>query len=438
MNHLALVPMVLLAATSLAGETVRLDAATAVARALEVALPVAAADARVDAATASIRAADASTRPAAVAAASLARRSSIPEFVLPVAQPGQPATVLLPDITTTWGLNLRVQQVVFSGGAIRAGRDGARAEHVGAVAGRTQVENDLRLSAQAAYWDAVRSAAALATADAQEQRARRLVEDTSALLDAGMAVVADRLAAEERAASARVRTIRATAEADNARAELRSLIHLGPEVEIELADSLAGGLPAPPSGIDELTRRALANRAELTVANARVASIAARERVAHAAGLPAVSLAAQWDDARPNQRTFPLRDEWKSSWSVGAYASWQIFDGGKSASEQGAAQALARAARLDHDELVRRIVLDVEITRRNLESARAAVAAADTARTAGEAREAATRERYQAGLATIAEVLDATSDLAAAEQQQVDARAAAWLAAAALERATGQ
>ena len=36
------------------------------------------------------------------------------------------------------------------------------------------------------------------------------------------------------------------------------------------------------------------------------------------------------------------------------------------------------------------------------------------------------------------EILDAQSDLAAAEQQQIDTRASAWIAAARLERAVGR
>ena len=53
-------------------------------------------------------------------------------------------------------------------------------------------------------------------------------------------------------------------------------------------------------------------------------------------------------------------------------------------------------------------------------------------------REVAARERHAAGLAAMAEILDAEAQLAAADQQQIDARSASWMAAATLARAIGR
>ena len=67
-----------------------------------------------------------------------------------------------------------------------------------------------------------------------------------------------------------------------------------------------------------------------------------------------------------------------------------------------------------------------------------AVPAADASHTAAVAREEASRERYNAGLSPIQETLDAEADLTDAEVTRIRTRAAAWIAAAALARATGQ
>ena len=84
------------------------------------------------------------------------------------------------------------------------------------------------------------------------------------------------------------------------------------------------------------------------------------------------------------------------------------------------------------------MTLEVEIVRQDLLAALATVDAADAARAAAEERERASRERLDAGLAPMVEILDAQSELAAAEQQQIDVRASAWIAAARLTRATGR
>ena len=429
----------LLAAAAPAGaETLRLTAETAAARAVAVSPVAAAAGERLTAAQEATRAADAAALPQVTATAALARLSSVPEFRLPFAAPGQPALVLVPDITTTYGTGVRVAEPLYAGGAIAARRLASRHDGEASAAARSQTAADLRLAAREAYWVAVRAAAAIDAAAAQEQRAQRLLGDTSALLDAGMAVKADVLAARERLASARVGRITAEAAAANALAQLRSLLQIDPGVTVELGDSLAGALPDAPPPLEELRRRALAARPELAAAAAQIAAASAREQLARAPARPALAALAQWDYNRPNQRYFPQQDQWKESWSVGVAASWTLFDGGKSRADTAASQAGQRAAARERDELTRRIALEVEMGRRNLESALASVSAADDARAAARERETAARERHAAGLAAMAEILDAEAQLAGAEQQQIDVRAAAWLADAALARAVGR
>ncbi|MFI5165259.1 MAG: TolC family protein [Thermoanaerobaculales bacterium] len=419
-------------------ETVRLTAEIAAARAVEVSNLAAAAAERTAAARASATAADAATMPQLSASAAVARRSSVPEFELPIQLPGIGGLVLMPDITTTYATGVRAQQALYAGGAISDQRVAARDDLDAAEASRLATIADLRLAGQVAYWEEVRSSARVELAHAQEDRAQRLLTDTQALLDAGMAVNADLLAARERLASARVQVINADAGAANALDELRSLLNLAPDATIELADTLTGKLPDPPASSTELQQQALARRPELRASAAEIAALAARARVAGTPTKPSLGAVAQWDYNRPNQRYFPQLDEWKASWSVGLVASWTLFDGGKAASDSSATTAMQRAAEQERGELQRRIAVEVQTDARRAASALAAATAADVARAAAEERERAARERHAAGLAAMAEVLDAEAALAAAEQQQVDTRAAAWLAAATLARTVGQ
>ncbi len=429
----------LVAASTPAGaEALRLTAERAAARAVAVSPVAAAAGERLTAAQEAVRAADAAALPQVTATAALARLSSVPEFRLPFAAPGQPALVLVPDITTTYGAGVRVAEPLYAGGAIAARRLASRHDGEASAAERLQTAADLRFAAREAYWDAVRAPAGIDAAAAQEQRAQRLLTDTSALLDAGMAVKADVLAARERLASARVGRITAEAAAANTLAQLRSLLQIDPDVTVELGDSLAGALPDAPPPVEELRQRALAGRPEVAAAAAQIAAASAREQLALAPARPGLAALAQWDYNRPNQRYFPQQDRWKESWSVGVAASWTLFDGGKSRADAAASQAGQRAAARERDELARRIALEVETGRRNLESALASVSAADDARAAARERETAARERHAAGLAAMAEILDAEAQLAGAEQQQINVRAAAWLADAALARAVGR
>jgi outer membrane protein len=284
----------------------------------------------------------------------------------------------------------------------------------------------------------VRAEASLDAAAAAEERALRLLTDTQALLDAGMAVKADVLAAQARVASAHVAVVRAQTRRLSARSRLRSLLHVQADDAIELADRLALTLPDPPAPLADLQASALAGRPELAAAAAQLGALAERERLAAAPARPEVALEAAWEYSRPNIRYFPLEDEWNDSWSVGVVAGWTLFDGGRSRADTRTAEAERRAAASQRDELARSIALEVEVSRQELASALATVDAADAARSAADERERASRERLAAGMAPMVEVLDAQSELAAAEQQQIDTRATAWIAAAYLGRAVGK
>ena len=88
--------------------------------------------------------------------------------------------------------------------------------------------------------------------------------------------------------------------------------------------------------------------------------------------------------------------------------------------------------------ITRRIALDVETAWRSLSASLAADAAAAAAVEAATAREADSRDRYAAGVATVSEVLDAQTELADAELSLVRARSGAWIADAGLHRALGR
>ncbi len=434
----ALTAALLATASSGDAQPLRLDAETAARMAVEASAVVDAADSRIEAAQLAIDAADAARLPVVRSLAGVAQRSAVPELSVPIGGPGTPPRVLFPNIETAYLAELAVAQPLYSGGAISAGREAARHGGAAAALARRRSVVDLRFAARSLYWQAVAADAGLAAAAAQERRAQRLLEDARALHDAGMAVRADVLGGESRAAAARVDVIRAATALRDTMARLRSLLVLPPETELELADRRTGAVPVTPPALDRLVEEALADRPELAALDARIAALGAEARTVDAARRPAVGVEALWDLSRPNQRFLPLEDEWNDSWSVGVTATWTLFDGQRTRSRTATIRAEQDALRADREELARQVALQVETDRLTVASALDAVAAADAAEAAARAREEAARERYQAGLAPILEMLDAQAELVDAERSRVAVRATAWIAAAALERSVGR
>jgi outer membrane protein TolC len=118
--------------------------------------------------------------------------------------------------------------------------------------------------------------------------------------------------------------------------------------------------------------------------------------------------------------------------------TWSLWDGGRVAAERAQAASLTSAARRRLDEFDSVLTVDVRQRTLEIESGRAAVAAADDGfRAASEARRVV-GERYRAGVIAQIEVLDAEFALLQAELDRTRALANLRLAEARLARATGR
>jgi outer membrane protein TolC len=131
-------------------------------------------------------------------------------------------------------------------------------------------------------------------------------------------------------------------------------------------------------------------------------------------------------------------DAWKTSWDIGVNLTWTFADFGRVKADVAEATAVQRAARERLAEFD--TVLEVEVRQRrlDLESAGAAVSSAeDSLRAASEARRVV-GDRFDAGVASSTDVLDAQVALLQAGLDRTQALAGVRLAEARLERALGR
>ncbi|MGH9350229.1 MAG: TolC family protein, partial [Vicinamibacterales bacterium] len=154
--------------------------------------------------------------------------------------------------------------------------------------------------------------------------------------------------------------------------------------------------------------------------------------------LPTIAVGGGVDYARPNPRIFPRSDRWDDSWDASIGFSWSLWDGGRTKAEAAEAAASADAVRRRLAELDSVLALEIRQRLLEIESGRAAVAAAaDAVRSAEEARRVVA-ERFAAGVVTHIEVLDAQVTLLQAELDRMRALAGVRLSEARLARAMGR
>jgi outer membrane protein len=255
--------------------------------------------------------------------------------------------------------------------------------------------------------------------------------------DAGVAPQYDVLAAEARVARVEQTLSSAIADQTVAWASLSKAIGLPLPDGTEL--STPGADAAAVSPLTELVAFALANRADVQSARSQVTAADALIAVARAGSLPSVAATVSYS-LLPSTTISTGGEELvvsQSSGSVVFSASWALYDGGVVKGEVETARAYALQAREGVRQLEQQAEFDVRSSYAYVESARAQVTAAQTeVKEAVEANRIANL-RYEEGVSTSVEVLDAQTNLGDAQNRLNEAVFALNIALADLDLATG-
>lgn len=426
---------VLLSAGDAAAQELRLSLADAQARAVAASHRLAEARARAATAEAAVAVREAADRPIVGLGAGYTRTNHVLEFAFP--GPGGRPQVVYPDVPNNYRTRLDLQWPIYSGGRTDALERAARAESSAAAADVAAAQADLRLEVARAFWAVLTARAATEVLNRSLERAQANVADVRQRLNQGLVPPNEVASAEALESRQRMLLIETRNQGDQSSAELARLLgedvlqRIEPDADLELEAPVAAsfqGLVADARSTRE-ERRALEQR--ITGAEQLVVA-------AEGARRPSLAITAGFDYARPNPHIFPRVDRWDHSWDAGVAATWALWDGGRADAEAAQARTVVDAARQRLAEFDSVVALEVRQRLLDIDSGRAAIAAADEAvRAATEARRVVS-ERYSAGVAIQTEVLDADVVLLQAELDRTRAIAGVRFAEARLARALGK
>ena len=434
---LAVVMVVVLRAATANAQDVqpmRVTLEEAQARALDASHRIAEARARETTAQALVDAQRAADRPNVALQAGYRRTNHVTPFV--VFPAGGAPELIYPDIVNNYRSRLDLQWPIYTGGRADALEQSARAEAAATAAEVAVAQSDLKLETARAYWAVVTAAQAVRVLDTGVARAQAHVMDVRARFDAGLVPPNEIASAEAQESRERMLLIEARNQRDVASADLARLIGVSALTTFEPTATLEG-LPQV-AAIDTLVATALNRRDERTVLQRRIESAQEQETAAAAGRRPAVLVLGGYDYSRPNTRFFPISEAFRRSWDAGVSMVWPLWDSGRTAADVAQAAGVTGAARERLAEFDSVLAVDVRQRALEIDSGRAAVAAADDAvRAAAEARRVV-NERYNAGVISQIEVLDADFALLQAELDRTRTLANVRLAEARLARAIGQ
>jgi outer membrane protein len=432
MKHIALILAALMWADAALAQPapVTLTVEDAIARAMEASHRVREVRAREQGAQAAIEVRRATARPTVTVTSGYTRTNRVEEFG--VVQPNGQLRVIYPDIPDNYFTRAAFQWPIYTAGRADALERAAEAEARAVGAEIDIARAELRLEVTRAYWALVTANESVRVVQEALGRADAHLHDVQAMFDQGLVPPNEVLLVDAQRSRQQMQLIEAQNLQQSVAGELRHLTGVPRDVGIVVAGppSLVSSSAA---SLDEASERA-----ERRVLLERISVAEERGRAAVAGRKPTVALTGTVDYANPNPRIFPRRDQWRESWDIGVNVAWPLWDAGRSKAEAAEAAAAATAARERLADVDSLIALDVRQRQLDIDSAKAAIAAAeDAVRSAQEARRVVA-ERFRVGVATSTDVLDAQVTLLQADLDRTRGLANLKLAEARLDRALGR
>jgi outer membrane protein TolC len=389
-----------------------------------------------DGAEAGLEGARAERLPLLDVTAGYTRYSNIPEFSLSLPPPDGSRT-LYPNIPDNYAARLGLTLPLYTGGRLSNLITAADRELEAAGRDLDTGSQDLVLETSSDYWNLVTALEsekvlreALGSYDAHLTDARRREKF-------GMAAKNEVLAVQVERDRAELALLRAANAAEVLRADLARILGLAAGIQVAPSASLER-LEPPGEDLAALVREARSSRPDRAAIQARIDAAEARTRVAKADRLPQAQLSAGYDYANPNRRILPWAEEWQETWNASVGLSFRVFDGGRTAAAVAQRTAQAEAARLQMEDLDRRIEFDVTQRFLGLQTASAAVDVAGKSLESARENRRVASDRYRAGLIPSSELLDSEVALLRIGLDRTEALALQRLALAALHRAVGR
>ncbi len=373
--------------------------------------------------------------PTLTASAGYTRTNHIQEFGVP--QPDGKLRVIYPDIPDNYRSRVELVWPVYTSGRTDALARAALAEVSATGADLAAARLDLRLEVTRAYWALVTARDTVRVLEQALATADRSLADVRTRVEAGLLPPNDVSRSEAQRARSELLLVEARGRVDVVSIDLARLLGLDPPVVIEPTEVLEGAAPSPAEG-SALIGEALAARPELAAIEQRTSGFDARLDAIAATRKPTVALASGYDLANPNQRIFPRQDTWQDSFDISLNVSWQFWDSGRAKADRAEALANQLVLQERRNEVASQIRSDVQRQLVDLATSRAALAPARLALTSARETRRVVSDRFEAGVATTLDVLDAQLAEMQAELDRTRVLADIRLSEARLSRIVGR
>ncbi len=294
-----------------------------------------------------------------------------------------------------------------------------------------RLQNETALAAKNLFFNVLLTQSVLETEQEQVRYAQENVRITQERLKQGIVSRFDVLTAETALSTAQQLLISAQDNSELAQANLAYLLGTNPDQPLSLQTPALPPLTQTVN-LRQSTQTALARRPEIRQATTNIEEARRLVRLAGSPLLPTVSLVASGEQTTTASVTAP-----KSYGSLSAQVSVPLDDGGATRSRERSARIDVQTQALTLEELKLNVSLEVRQATLNIRNAQAQVGAAQTGVAQAQESVRLAYLRYQGGLGTFLDVLNALAQLAATRNNLGSAEYFYQISLAQLVRALG-
>ncbi len=317
---------------------------------------------------------------------------------------------------------------------------GTRALREGAELSERAARVDAAAQAKLAYYNWVRSRLQTVVAKQSREQAEAQLARMKAYFGAGRVAEADVMQAEAFAAEAQLMVTRAETASSVTEQQLRMHLHADSKEELLIGENVMADLAVAEetASLDELYAEAVSKRLEIRSLERTAYSLSQASEVQASQKYPRLEAFGNVTYANPNQRVFPLQEEWRGTWDVGVQLVWTLND--YETMDADAQKTEAERAQLISQRSAIEDALRVEIVsaRGAMQEAVIAVKTAEQGHAAAEAAMRAREALHAGGRATSLELIQAETTRLQARLNLVEAHIALRVARVQLDHALGR
>lgn len=338
---------------------------------------------------------------------------------------------ILPKDNWAWNTGITASYLLYDFGGREAQVDQAEALLAAANENHEVAVRQLMSSVVQTYYDLWAARRAVDALKLSEEAALQTFRAASARVDAGTAVPADKLQAQTAYSRSQLNRLTAEGNAAILQGELASLMGLPAQTDYRLLEPNELLPDYKLDQVDRLIEGAKLRRPELAAAQQQVAANQAALNVARAAGKPQFSLDAstRYLDNGPTAGY---------SSSIGVNLSMPIFTGYNTIYRIKAAQEQLDQARVEQEKLSQSVDLEIWRAWQGVKTSAETFKQSLDLLNSAEAAEKLARGRYNGGLGTVLDVLNAQAETANARLTQLQSRYRLDTTRAELARSVGE